>query len=149
MAPREPLALVHGGCIVGVLVSHLQEPLYPAAAVLWTLKHRAPIFRGPHSCVEVVAVECYLYCKQAVDTIHNDIALSARYTAFQTTDCFSQGIAVACALQLMHAQHKRVAVSRQRVDLLHNIRYTCRLCMSNFCLAELAIAQQPVFRVPG
>ncbi len=38
VTPREPLALINGGCIVGVLVSHLQEPLYPAAAVLWTLQ---------------------------------------------------------------------------------------------------------------
>lgn len=36
--PREPLALIHSGGIVGVLISHLQEPLHPATAVLWPLQ---------------------------------------------------------------------------------------------------------------
>lgn len=40
VTPREPLALIDGGCIVGVLISHLQEPLYPTAAVLRTLREQ-------------------------------------------------------------------------------------------------------------
>ena len=40
VTPREPLALINGGCIVGILISHLQKPLYPAAAVLWTLQEQ-------------------------------------------------------------------------------------------------------------
>lgn len=40
VTPREPLALINGGCVVGVLISHLQEPLYPTAAVLRTLRQQ-------------------------------------------------------------------------------------------------------------
>jgi len=40
VTPREPLALINGGCIVGVLISHLRKPLYPTAAVLWTLREQ-------------------------------------------------------------------------------------------------------------
>ena len=38
VAPREPLALVYRGGIVGVLIGHLQKPLHTATAVLWPLQ---------------------------------------------------------------------------------------------------------------
>ena len=34
---REPLGLVNGRGMVGILICHLQKPLHTAAAVLWAL----------------------------------------------------------------------------------------------------------------
>ncbi len=66
VTPREPLALINGGCIVGVLISHLQEPLYPTAAVLRTLQEQViqlrvftrPILLGGKGSVGYVAALC-------------------------------------------------------------------------------------------
>lgn len=69
VTPREPLALINGGCIVGVLISHLQEPLYPTAAVLRTLQVQVvqfkvvtrPILFGGKGRVGSASCEIYPY----------------------------------------------------------------------------------------
>ena len=68
--PREPLALVYRGGIVGVLVGHLQKPFHTATAVLRPLQSVARVQGLTGIGIQVDAMEVALsICSSKTKTV--------------------------------------------------------------------------------